>query len=99
MPAILASRASHMRGRARQNGRVTDAAAHAARIAEQGYTIIEDAIEPEVVDALHADLLRLEDELGTVPAKNGFEGEQTWRIYNLLAHGELYEAIPVHPNV
>ena len=23
----------------------------------------------------------------------------TWRVYNLLVHGELYERIPVHPNV
>ena len=33
------------------------------------------------------------------PARNSFEGEQTWRIYNLLVHGDLYERIPVHPNV
>jgi len=72
---------------------------HAAEIAEQGYTIVEDAIEPDLVDALAADLLRLERELGIVPANNDFEGARTVRIYNLLVHGELYERIPVHDNL
>jgi ectoine hydroxylase-related dioxygenase (phytanoyl-CoA dioxygenase family) len=74
-------------------------AGHVAAIAEHGFTIIEDAIEPDHVDALAADLLRLEHEFGVEPAKNSFEGEQTWRIYNLLVHGDLYERIPVQPNV
>ena len=76
-----------------------DLAAHAARIAEQGYTILERAIEPELVDALAEDLLRLERELGIVPAQNLFEGTRTVRIYNLLAHGPLYARIPVHEKV
>jgi ectoine hydroxylase-related dioxygenase (phytanoyl-CoA dioxygenase family) len=78
---------------------VIDVDAHAARIAEHGFTIVEDAIEPDLVDALHDDLLRLERELGIVAASNDFEGTKTVRIYNLLVHGELYERIPVHPNV
>jgi ectoine hydroxylase-related dioxygenase (phytanoyl-CoA dioxygenase family) len=77
----------------------TQAAEHAARIAAQGYTIVEDAIEPDLVDALADDLLRLERELGITPANNAFEGASTVRIYNLLVHGELYERIPVHDNV
>jgi ectoine hydroxylase-related dioxygenase (phytanoyl-CoA dioxygenase family) len=72
---------------------------HAAEIAEVGYTIVEGAIEPDLVDALHDDLLRLERELGIVPATNDFEGTKTVRIYNLLVHGALYERIPVHDNV
>ncbi|MGH9086608.1 MAG: phytanoyl-CoA dioxygenase family protein, partial [Acidimicrobiales bacterium] len=76
-----------------------DAKAHAARIAELGYTIIEDAIDLDLIDALDEDLLRLERELGIVPADNLFEGDHTTRIYNLLVHGPLYESIPVHPNV
>ena len=47
----------------------------------------------------HDDLVRLEHDLGIEPATNSFEGEHTWRIYNLLVHGDLYERIPVHPNV
>jgi ectoine hydroxylase-related dioxygenase (phytanoyl-CoA dioxygenase family) len=72
---------------------------HAAEIADTGYTIVRDAIEPDLVDALHDDLLRLERDLGIVPANNDFEGTRTVRIYNLLVHGELYQRIPVHENV
>jgi ectoine hydroxylase-related dioxygenase (phytanoyl-CoA dioxygenase family) len=73
--------------------------AHLDRVAEQGYTIVEDAIESDLVDALDDDLRRLEHELGARPAGNEFEGAHTVRIYNLLARGPLYEAIPVHPAV
>ena len=73
--------------------------AHLARIERDGFTIVEDAIEPELVDELAADLLRLERELGVVAAQNEFEGTRTVRIYNLLVHGSLYERIPVHPSV
>jgi len=72
---------------------------HAAAIADVGYTVLPDAIDPDLVDALHDDLLRLEHDLGATPADNAFEGRQTVRIYNLLVHGSLYEQIPVHPNV
>ncbi|MEY2436705.1 MAG: hypothetical protein QOF97_1541 [Acidimicrobiaceae bacterium] len=70
-----------------------------AEIAERGYTIVQGAIDPDLVDGLHDDLLRLEHDLAVVPARNDFEGERTVRIYNLLVHGELYERVPVHPNV
>src|SRR6185295_8543982 len=76
-----------------------DVREHVARINEQGYTIVADAIEPDVIDALNDDLLRLERDLGIVPATNDFEGAHTVRIYNLLVHGKLYEQIPVHPSV
>ena len=76
-----------------------DVAAHAARIATDGYTIVEDAIEPELCAALAEDLLRLERELGAAPAQNIFEGTRTTRIYNLLARGPIYQRIPVHASV
>src|SRR5579883_3207642 len=72
---------------------------HLDRIAEDGYTILERAIEPELVAALLADLERLEHEHRIVPASNPFEGTRTVRIYNLLVHGPLYERIPVHEAV
>jgi len=72
---------------------------HLNRIAEVGYTVIEDAIEPKLVDALAEDLTRLERELDIEPAKNSFEGSRTLRVYNLLVHGELWERIPVHDTV
>jgi ectoine hydroxylase-related dioxygenase (phytanoyl-CoA dioxygenase family) len=79
-----------------------DAAAvnrHLERISVDGYTIVEGAIEPELVDALADDLIRLERELAIVPARNRFEGTRTVRIYNLLLHGSLWERVPVHENV
>jgi ectoine hydroxylase-related dioxygenase (phytanoyl-CoA dioxygenase family) len=76
-----------------------EVAAHLAEIGEQGFTIVPDAIDPAFADALNDDLLRLEDTLGIVPATNEFEGSHTVRIYNLLVHGPLYEAIPVHPGI
>ena len=72
---------------------------HATRIAEQGYTVVPDAIEAEMLDELTSELERLEVDLGIVPAANDFEGSQTVRIYNLLVHGKAFQRIPVHPNV
>ncbi len=76
-----------------------DLAEHHARLERDGYTVIEDAIETPLLDALSADLLRLQEERNVQPATNIFEGLKTLRIYNLLALGKLYEAIPVHDNV
>lgn len=73
-----------------------DAATHVAAIAEHGYTIVPDAIEPDLIDALHDDLLRIEHDYDVKPSDNDFEGSRTVRIYNLLIHGPLYERIPVH---
>jgi ectoine hydroxylase-related dioxygenase (phytanoyl-CoA dioxygenase family) len=73
--------------------------AHAARIDRDGYTILERVIEPEVIGDLSEDLARLERFYGITPADNEFEGARTVRIYNLLALGKLYEAVPVHPRV
>ena len=72
---------------------------HVKEVAEQGYTIVEDAIEPDLVDALNDDLLRLEEYFEVQPSPNSFEGHHTLRVYNLLAFGELYERIPVHEHV
>ena len=68
-------------------------------IDEVGYTILEDAIEPDLIDVLTDQLERLEHDLGIVPATNSFEGTSTVRIYNLLAHGPDFARIPVHPAV
>ncbi|HEY3844797.1 MAG TPA: hypothetical protein VGL48_16210, partial [Acidimicrobiales bacterium] len=70
------------------------ASGHAERIAEVGYTIVEDAIEADLIDALVDDLGRLVRGLGIEPASNEFEGTETLRVYNLLVHGALYERIP-----
>jgi ectoine hydroxylase-related dioxygenase (phytanoyl-CoA dioxygenase family) len=72
---------------------------HLARIASDGYTIVENAIETDLVGALTDDLARLERELAIAPAPNSFEGTNTLRVYNLLAHGEVWQRVPVHDNV
>jgi len=68
-------------------------------IDERGYTIVEGAVDLDLVDALVEDLDRLERDLGAVPAANAFEGTRTTRIYNLLAHGPRFARIPVHPSI
>ncbi len=73
--------------------------AHLERIRREGYTIVENAIEPELVKDLRVDLERLERALDVKPATNPFEGTKTLRVYNLLVHGKLYERIPVHEHV
>ena len=74
-------------------------AEHVKRIAEDGYTIVEGAIAPELVSELNADLARLERELEVRPADNSFEGANTLRIYNLLAHSEVWQRVPLHESV
>jgi len=72
---------------------------HEQAIERDGYTIVEGAIETDLVDALAADLLRIEREFAVRPGDNAFEGAHTVRIYNLLAQGALYAHIPVHASV
>jgi ectoine hydroxylase-related dioxygenase (phytanoyl-CoA dioxygenase family) len=72
---------------------------HLRRIAEDGYTILPNVIEAELVDEIDETLLKLEHDLGILPADNLFEGLHTTRIYNLLVHGKTFEKIPVHANV
>ncbi len=70
-----------------------------AEIADQGFTVVPDAVDSELVRTLTSAVARLEAELGARPAKNTFEGTHTVRVYNLLARGRCFEAVPVHPAV
>jgi len=70
-----------------------------AEIEDRGYTIIEGAIAPALVDELSLALDRLEEDLHICPGRNTFEGHRTIRIYNLLAHDAVFEKVPVHPEV
>jgi ectoine hydroxylase-related dioxygenase (phytanoyl-CoA dioxygenase family) len=81
---------------------VVDAAelsGHLERMKRDGFTIVENVIEPGVIAALRDDLRRLARELAVQPAKNLFEGARTVRIYNLLARGALYQQVPVHERI
>ncbi len=77
----------------------SDVESHVARVGRDGYTIVENALDLALIDALLADLERIERQEEVVPAGNIFEGLNTVRIYNLLARGKIYEAIPVHAAV
>jgi ectoine hydroxylase-related dioxygenase (phytanoyl-CoA dioxygenase family) len=72
---------------------------HVERVRRDGYTIVEDAIEEELVEELAVDLTRLERELEIEPAANSFEGSRTLRVYNLLAHGPVWQRVPLHKSV
>jgi ectoine hydroxylase-related dioxygenase (phytanoyl-CoA dioxygenase family) len=79
--------------------RRVDVEGHVAEIADRGWTVIEDAIEPDFIEALAGELARLERELEVKPADNSFEGHKTLRVYNLLARGQVWWRVPVHPSV
>src|SRR5713101_5447235 len=72
---------------------------HLKEVAEQGYTVVENAIEPALVEELNDSLSRLERFLDVRPSPNSFEGERTLRIYNLLAYNDLWQCVPVHEHV
>ncbi|CAN5887578.1 phytanoyl-CoA dioxygenase family protein [soil metagenome] len=69
---------------------------HIERVKRDGYTIVENAIAPDLIEALADTLLRLERDLDARPAMNGFEGHKTVRIYNLLVHDPVFAQVPVH---
>ena len=72
---------------------------HLAAIADQGFTIVENAIEPALVDEIVSAVRRIEKERGSVPGGNPAEGYATLRNYNLLAKGKVFQKMPVHENV
>ena len=72
---------------------------HIERLERDGYTVARDAFDVATAEAVHADIDRLERELGIGMGGNGFEGRATTRVYNLLALGDLYAQVPVHPVV
>ena len=74
-------------------------AEHVARIDADGYTVLERAIEPELVASLREAIRRLERELDVQPRGTLAEGHSTRRMYNLLAKDPVFQAMPLHRNV
>jgi ectoine hydroxylase-related dioxygenase (phytanoyl-CoA dioxygenase family) len=74
-------------------------AQHLTDIEEKGFTLIENAIEPALVESLNDALMEIEQRTGIKPGDNAFEGHHTIRIYNLLAHQAVFQQVPVHPNL
>ncbi len=76
-----------------------DLTAPLAQLQTDGYTILERVIPEETVDALLDAVRKAEAEFQSAPSNNRFEGSRTTRTYNLLARGEIFEQIPVQPEV
>jgi hypothetical protein len=72
-------------------------ARHVAELASAGYTVLRDAIAPALRERLRDSLQRLEATEGLGFARTRFEGLRTVRIYNLLARGEVFWEVPLHP--
>ena len=72
---------------------------HLSEIDDQGYTIVEDAIEPALVEGLVEAIRRVARERDTTPRGNAAEGYATLRTYNLLAKDPIFQEMPVHANV
>ena len=72
---------------------------HLARIDIDGFTIVEGAIEPELVTELRDTIRRLERELHVEPRGTSAEGHSTRRMYNLLAKDAAFQAMPLHAGV
>jgi ectoine hydroxylase-related dioxygenase (phytanoyl-CoA dioxygenase family) len=67
-----------------------DADAHAARMREQGYTVIEDFMDAAALAAFRAALAPY---MGSHHGRNDFEGFKTERIYTLVARGKVFEEL------
>jgi ectoine hydroxylase-related dioxygenase (phytanoyl-CoA dioxygenase family) len=66
-------------------------------LADDGYTILPGVIEPALLEEMREALAALEHHVQ--PATNDFEGTNTLRVYNLLAKGDVWAKVPVHPAV
>jgi ectoine hydroxylase-related dioxygenase (phytanoyl-CoA dioxygenase family) len=71
----------------------------AARVAGDGYAILERAIEPGLVAELVAAIDRRMAELAVPFGANEFLGTRTRRLFNLLARDPLFAEVPLHDAV
>ena len=85
------SPASSSESAASANGRALQ------QIKEDGYCILENVIEPELLDGITAAIKELTLRTDAKAANNDFEGRETLRLYNLLAHGGIFADIPPDP--
>jgi ectoine hydroxylase-related dioxygenase (phytanoyl-CoA dioxygenase family) len=72
---------------------------HLAEIEDDGYTILENAIDPGLVDEIRSEIHRVEKLGASAPRGNALEGFKTLRTYNLLAKAVVFQEMPVHPEV
>lgn len=69
------------------------------QIDEEGFTILENVIAPDLVAEFRDEIHRVERELDVTPRGNTVEGLKTLRTYNLLAKSASFQKMPVHDAV
>tara|TARA_R110002124_G_scaffold116303_1_gene272645 strand:+ start:1570 stop:2409 length:840 start_codon:yes stop_codon:yes gene_type:complete len=75
-----------------------DIARHVSEIREQGYSVVENAMDPSLRRNIKEALDRYIDTSGHGYAGTQFEGMNTIRIYNMLALDPAFQIIPIHEN-
>lgn len=73
-----------------------EAASHLERMNRDGYTIIEDFLDPATLRAVREGLA---PHFGTHRGRNPFEGLTTERVYTLVARGKVFEDITEDPRL
>lgn len=73
-----------------------DIEAHARRLADEGYTLIEDFADAAVLAAARA---ALAPHLDAHHGRNAFEGFSTERVYTLVARGKVFEDLTADPRL
>lgn len=73
-----------------------DADAHAARIREQGFTVIHDVLDADQLQAFRDGLAPF---MGRHAGRNAFEGFATERVYTLVARGRVFEELTEEPRL
>ena len=76
-----------------------DAAKHIQAIAEQGYSIATNVIDPEFCDEIKTEIARLEEEGPPSIRQSEFTGYQTLRYFDLLNEGEVWQRVAIHAPV
>ncbi|WP_374573332.1 phytanoyl-CoA dioxygenase family protein [Phenylobacterium sp.] len=73
-----------------------DVEAHAARLEERGFTVIDDFMDADTVAEARAALAPF---LGSHSGRNAFEGFETERVYTLVARAPVFERLTEEPRV
>src|SRR4029453_6175235 len=71
----------------------------ATEIDAQGYTLLENVIDPQLVAAPVETVTRMLVELDIPFGENTFLGQHTRRIFNLLPRDPIFAQVPLHPTV
>ena len=73
--------------------------AHLRDLEENGYTVLHDAIDPSLLDALSDAIARIARSTVSPLMNNEFVGYRTVRYFNLMAKDPVFEQVPAHPAV